>query len=81
MRGFIRNLRIPMASAFSSLILSLNPVQRMMRISDRIFMNSFASASPVMRGIIKSVITRSIFWGSALKISRASVLLVLEITS
>jgi hypothetical protein len=57
--GFITKARIPSSGAISLLIRSLKPVQRMTGIPGRIRMISAASLSPVMWGMVMSVINKS----------------------
>ena len=57
--GFIIKTLIPRVAAFSLDIFSLNPVERIIGISGRICSNSFANLSPVISGMVISVITRS----------------------
>jgi len=49
----------PMAVAFFSSIFSLNPVQRIIGMSGRMFRISLTSVSPVILGMVRSVITKS----------------------
>ena len=50
--GFIRNALKPISLAFCSVICSLNPVQRIIRISGRILLISRERATPVRLGMV-----------------------------
>ncbi len=67
---------MPIRRACSRVIRSLKPVQRITGMPGRIFMISRASRSPVMFGMVMSVMTRSNRSGWARKSSSASMLLV-----
>lgn len=71
-RGFMRKARIPIAFAFSSVIVWLKPVQRMMGMSGRMRSSSFATTSPVRWGIVWSVMMMSKDRGLARKTWSAS---------
>ena len=58
-RGFNAKVLIPSSVAFSSVIFSLYPVQRIIGMSWRMYRSSFISLLPVISGIVMSVITRS----------------------
>jgi hypothetical protein len=77
--GLKANARIPMARTFFSSILALKPVQRITGISGGTAINCSESRSPVIFGIVISVITKSNLSGRALKSSRAST--ALDLTS
>jgi hypothetical protein len=49
---FMISSRIPAALTFSGVVISLNPVQRMIGMSGRIFSSSPLSAIPVMPGMV-----------------------------
>lgn len=72
---------IPISLALFSEIIALNPVQRMMGISGRISSSFWASFSPVICGMVMSVMIRSNLSGRALKAFSASILLVLTTTA
>ena len=57
--GFIANSEIPSSAAFSLLNVSVNPLQRIIGISGRISFNFLDKVSPLIFGIVISVITRS----------------------
>ena len=70
--GFSMYLLTPRAAAFFADILSLEPVQMITGMCGRISRNSAASLSPVIRGIVMSVMITSNRSGSALNHSTAS---------
>lgn len=67
---------MPSRLAFTGVIVRLAPVHRMIGSSGRIRHTSLASTSPVMPGMVWSVIRRSNAWGDSRRILKASVPLV-----
>jgi len=78
--GFMTNSRMPSSLAFCSVMSSLNPVHRTIGISGRMPISSLESLSPVISGIVMSVITRSNRSGCSLNTRSASRLSVLVVT-
>ena len=78
--GFMIYFFIPAALAFFSSIRSLKPVQSTIGISGRISMISLERVSPVIWGMVMSVITISKKSGCARNVFKASSALVVVIT-
>ncbi len=80
-RGFMANALMPASFARSASTRRLKPVHRMIGISGRSARTSLARSSPVISGMVWSVMIRSNANGSSLTASKASKLLFLTVTA